>query len=165
LACKVYGKSPISSKNNVPPAYYSLDVFGSPNTFVEITGNNFTSYRFNNSTLNVLDFNNTLINFTQSLNTFGTDLSKDIRSGFNRAEVNVSSNIGLNKSAIITFYGLSTTFSNPTIYRDGVPCPSNICINLTSLNAGNVSFIVPGWYYLISFSCTVVNCIECVYKR
>ncbi|MFA5173738.1 MAG: right-handed parallel beta-helix repeat-containing protein [Candidatus Pacearchaeota archaeon] len=50
----------------------------------------------------------------------------------------------LNQSAEITFYNVSTIRTNLGVYRNGVLCPASICLNLTSLNAGNVTFNVTG---------------------
>ncbi len=55
-----------------------------------------------------------------------------------------SSVSGINKSAEITIYNISTTSTELQILRDGVVCPVDICQNLTSLQAGNVTFNVTG---------------------
>nr|MBA4404791.1 hypothetical protein [Nanoarchaeum sp.] len=52
------------------------------------------------------------------------------------------STAALNKSAVITFYNVSTTSTELQIYRNGAVCPETICVNLTSLQAGNVTFNV-----------------------
>ena len=75
----------------------------------------------------------------------GANLSSDVRLGFNFVEVNSALRPGLNKSAIITFEGLSNNFANATILRNGQPCPSSICTALTGLNAGTVIINVTGW--------------------
>jgi parallel beta-helix repeat protein len=90
------------------------------------------------------------INFLSPISVFGTDLSSDVKIGANSVYVN-SSKSGLNISANITLYGLSTSFSDPVMIRDGQVCPASICTNLSSLNAGNVTFNVT------SFSTYSVN--------
>ena len=45
----------------------------------------------------------------------------------------------------IVFLILPTNFTNPEIKRNGVSCPANICMPLTNLNAGNVTFNVTSW--------------------
>jgi hypothetical protein len=92
------------------------------------------------------------INFTQAISGSGANLSSDIFIAYNNASVN-SSNSGLNKSAIITFYGMLTNMVLPKIKRDRVTCNATSipsCFNLTNFNAGTVIFNVSGWsgYYL-----------------
>jgi sporulation protein YlmC with PRC-barrel domain len=59
----------------------------------------------------------------------------------------------LNKSAEITLYNLPTTSTELQILRNGVACSSAICTNLTSLQAGNVTFNVAyGGEYSINSS-------------
>ncbi|GEM_PF-3695871 len=85
------------------------------------------------------------IKFLNSVDGSGTNLSNDIIIRNNLAEVKVSNNVGLNSSANVTFYNMPGNFLHPAIYRDGVACPSSICYNFTSLNAGTVVFNVTGW--------------------
>ena len=78
-----------------------------------------------------------------------TNLSQHIIISENLAEVNSTALTMLNVSADITLYGLSTTMSDPKIYRNGITeCNSGTspsCYNSTSLNAGTVVFNVSSW--------------------
>lgn len=114
------------------------------NSSIVIIDNSFANYMFNNT---YLTFNDSFarIMFNQILNVSGNNLSSDIKTRFNYVSVDSVLRRGLNKSAIISFFGLPTNITNAAIYRDGVQCPLTICINLTSLNAGNVMFRVNGW--------------------
>ncbi|MBI3334528.1 hypothetical protein HYZ97_03505, partial [Candidatus Pacearchaeota archaeon] len=84
------------------------------------------------------------IRFLRAINGSGANLSAEIILGNNTVFVNGSKST-LNKTANITFYGISTGFSNPQMLRDGTACSSPICNNLTSLNAGTVIFNVSSW--------------------
>jgi len=84
------------------------------------------------------------IRFLNLINGSSTNLTSEVKILNNSAFVNSSvANGGLNKSANITFYGLSTGFTNPVILKDGVQCTD--CYNFTSLNAGTVIFNVSSW--------------------
>ena len=88
----------------------------------------------------------TEIKFLKDINGTGTNLSNDIRIANNSAFVNDTiSGGGLNKTANITFYGLSTGFTSPEMKRNDAACASAICKNFTSLNAGTVVINVTGW--------------------
>ena len=119
------------------------------NSSIIIIDNSFATYLLNNT---YLTFNNSFarIMFNQILNVSGNNLSSDVETRFNYVSVDSVLRRGLNKSAIISFFGLPTNITNATIYRDGLPCPTSVCFNLTSLNSGNVSFMVNGWsnYYI-----------------
>ncbi|MDP4040017.1 MAG: right-handed parallel beta-helix repeat-containing protein [Candidatus Pacearchaeota archaeon] len=84
------------------------------------------------------------IAFLEKINGTGGNLSKDLRVEYNSAFVNSSLNKEFNKSANISFFGLSD-FQNPEIKRDGETCPPDICIALGSLTEENVKFSVPSW--------------------
>ncbi|MGV8142841.1 MAG: right-handed parallel beta-helix repeat-containing protein [Candidatus Pacearchaeota archaeon] len=57
----------------------------------------------------------------------------------------------LNRSAEITIFNRSTTSTELQILRYGSVCPSNICTNITSMQAGNVRFnVTAGGNYSIS---------------
>lgn len=59
----------------------------------------------------------------------------------------------LNRSAEITLYNRPTTSIELQILRNGVVCPSAICTNLTSMQAGNVTFnVTSGGNYSINSS-------------
>lgn len=110
---------------------------------------------------NYLDYNNSLgavrwINqgFLENLTTKG-DLTfpGNITIGNNSVLFNANGFTGsINSDMNITLYGIRTNFVNPTIFRNGVNCPSNICVNFTSLNAGTVKFSVTeeGNYSIVS---------------
>ncbi|MBI2662033.1 right-handed parallel beta-helix repeat-containing protein [Candidatus Woesearchaeota archaeon] len=82
--------------------------------------------------------------FLNVVNGSGLNFSNDVRVANDLVFVN-STQTGLNVSANITVYNLATNFLRPVMLRDGVACPTTICTNLTSLNAGNVLFNVTGW--------------------
>jgi len=86
------------------------------------------------------------IKFLQTINGSGTNLSNDVRIGNNSVSVNSSGNLGLNKYANITLYGIGNRgFVKPKIFKDGIPCSLTICNNFTALNATNVTFNVISW--------------------
>ena len=102
------------------------------------------------------------IGFLNGISGAGSDLigssTSDIRIGDNSIYVN-SAQTGLNKSANVTLYGLSTSITNPAIFRDGVDCPSNICVAQTSLKAETVVFNVTGWSnYSIGQTTNLTEC-------
>jgi len=114
------------------------------NSTVEFIDNSISSYKLVNSSVDFVSRGESKISFSNLLNGIGDDLSSDVKNGFNYVSVD-SSKLFLNVSAVVTLYGLPTNLSNYTILRDGVPCPVNICRNITSLNAGTVVFNVTGW--------------------
>ncbi|MEK6934221.1 MAG: right-handed parallel beta-helix repeat-containing protein [Nanoarchaeota archaeon] len=76
-------------------------------------------------------------------NLFGNNAS-DIRINYNLAYIN-SDQVGLNKKANITLYNLPKTIINAEILANGAICNSTTtlsCFNLSSLDAGNVSFMI-----------------------
>ena len=91
--------------------------------------------------INVEDSQFGKIAFLSPVNGSGTNMSNDIKVLSNLAQV--SSSNGLNKPANVTLRGLSTSFLNPIILKNGVQCTD--CYNFTSLNAGNVTFNVTSW--------------------
>ncbi|MBX4212008.1 right-handed parallel beta-helix repeat-containing protein, partial [Candidatus Pacearchaeota archaeon] len=99
------------------------------------------------------------IRFLRSINGSGSNLSNDIRFENNNVTVNITSNIGLNRTANVTLFGLSTGFLSPQIFRNGIVCIAPSCNNFTSLNAGNVSFNVTGWstYSIGEFLTNTIN--------
>jgi parallel beta-helix repeat protein len=64
----------------------------------------------------------------------------------------------LNKSANITLCNIPTASTELRIIRNGVVCPASICTNLTSLQAGNVTFnVTMGGNYSINSSSNLPN--------
>jgi hypothetical protein len=67
----------------------------------------------------------------------------------NSATINSNTYPNYNVSSTVSLYGLRTNYVAPTIIRNGISiCSSSTypaCINLTSLNAGNVIFTVSSW--------------------
>ncbi len=152
---QIHIKNSIISNTSSP--YYDLEIFPvySSNNFsrVFVENSSIKSYRFNQTMLTFSDGDDVLINFTKSITTNGSNLNNSIKTGSNYVEVNSNLDNGLNKSALITFFGIPTNMINPLIFRDGVLCSLNVCKNLTSLNAGNVLFNVTGWSnYTINYS-------------
>ncbi len=149
-----------NSVTNTNVSFYDLEIASSLSSglgYTELTDNSFSSYKIN-STVVFANSGNSKINFTQPLDVSGANLGNDVSLGFNYAGVNSNLRPGLNKSAIIIFEGIPTNLINMTIYRDGAPCPLNICRNITSLNAGTVVFNVTGWTnYSISFLGSVTS--------
>ncbi len=128
----------------------SLDILHysgvSSRVIINLTGGYFASYIFNNTYLTLSDsLNRSNLQFTENLSTSGANFTDSIKLGYNYAEVKSNLNPGLNKSAIINFFGLPTDLVNGTMYRNGLLCPAGMCINHTSMSAGNVSFTVMGW--------------------
>ena len=124
-------------------SYYDINVVNPQNSF-EIVDGYLGNYSLLNTSLVLRSTGFGAINFTSPLTAIGNNLTKDVRVTFNNAEVD-SSVLGLNRSAIVSLEGLSTSFTNPVIYRNGLVCPSSVCVPLTSLNSGIVMFSVSGW--------------------
>ncbi len=129
--------------NTISP-YYDIEAAAMPSG-VQIFDTYLARYSFNSTLAVFRNTGNAWINFTRGLNGTYANLSADIRLAFNYVDVNSVQRPELNKSAIITFQGLSSTISNPAIYRNGQLCPSSVCVNLTSLNGATVVFNVTGW--------------------
>ncbi len=86
------------------------------------------------------------IKFLKNINSTGNNLSEIVQINYNSFFVNASvSNRSFNKSAEITAYNISTTLTRLAMFMDNIQCPSGICQNLTSLQAGNVTFNVTSW--------------------
>ncbi|MBI2451570.1 right-handed parallel beta-helix repeat-containing protein [Candidatus Pacearchaeota archaeon] len=100
------------------------------------------------------------IRFLQTINGTGNNLTRDVRILNNSAVVRSDLNIGLNKSANITLYGIGNRgFIGPYILRDSAICPSNICYNFTLLTADIVIFNVTSWTkYEIGFEANLDSC-------
>jgi hypothetical protein len=108
---------------------------------------NINTYAFTGigSLLNIKNESYGEIKFTNRLTGTGSGFSSKISLIENLASVNSDAVAAFNKSAEITFYNLPTTFQRIGIFRNGVLCPGSICVNATSLQAGNVTFTVTGW--------------------
>ena len=105
---------------------------------------NIGNYSFNQSIVYFKDSNFGEIRFLTGINGSGTNLTNDVRIRNNSVVVLSNVNVGLNRSANVTLYGMPGNFVNPEIARDGVAC-GNICYNFTSLNAATVIFNVSSW--------------------
>ncbi|MEK6800714.1 MAG: LamG-like jellyroll fold domain-containing protein [Nanoarchaeota archaeon] len=129
-------------------------------TFVDMPSIRNYSFAGIGSKIIVKDSNFGEIRFLQPVNGSGGNLTRDIRIGSNRAEVRSDLNLGLNRSANISLYGLSTIpYLKQVIFRNGVACASGLCNNLTSLNLTNVTFNVTSWTnYSIGNSFGLVDC-------
>ncbi len=85
------------------------------------------------------------IRFLSAINGSGNNLTRDVMILNNTVIVRSDLNIGLNKSANVTFYGIGNRgFTNPSILRNNLDC-GNACYNFTALNAINVIFNVTSW--------------------
>ena len=133
----------LSVMGTVSP-YYDLEATTMPSG-IQLFDTYLARYSFNTTNAVFRNTGNSWINFTQGLNGTSSNLSADVRLGFNYVDVNSIQHLELNKSAIITFQGLSPNLANPTIYRNGQVCPSSVCVSLTALNVAIVVFSVTGW--------------------
>lgn len=136
--------------NGTNPSYYDIDFVSSNKT--EIIDTNLGRYTINaaGSILRFVESGVGEIQFLALVNGSGSNLSNDVSISLNLVNVSTSSNIGLNKSANVTLYGLATNYTEPYVFRDGFVCSSSSCLNYTSLNAGSVIFKVPSFttYYV-----------------
>jgi len=132
---------------NTNPSFFDIDFDSVNGTYlIDMSLNNY-SFTGLGGTIKVKSSQFGEIKFIQPVNGSGNNLSANIIITNNSAFVN-SLRIGLNRSANITLFGLPTTLTNPRILRDGIECTSITspsCINLTNLNAGNVTFNVSSW--------------------
>ena len=64
---------------------------------------------------------------------------------YNKAFLNSTNLTFMNIPSKIRLFNIQNNFSSPAIMKDGVTCSVPDCNNLTSLNAGNVTFNVTGW--------------------
>ena len=113
---------------------------------ITLINQNIDSYLFTSTGSTVTVKNSTAgeINFLERLTGSGSGFSNSITISENYAYVDGSIPT-LAQPAEITIYNRSTTRTNLGIYKDGVLCSSPDCINLTSMQAGNVTFNVTGW--------------------
>jgi len=114
--------------------------------YISLIDQGFDNYLFTGvgSLISVVNSSYGQIRFLDRLTGSGSGLKDKIKVQENYFYVD-SSVSALNKSAEITEYNVSTTRTGLDIYRDGAPCPAQICENLTSLQAGTVIFNVTGW--------------------
>jgi parallel beta-helix repeat protein len=84
------------------------------------------------------------IEFLDTINGTGNNLSSDVMIKNNFAAVDSDSNVQLNSSARVTLENLGT-IPNPQIFRNDEICSSEICKNLTALDEDTVVFNVTGW--------------------
>ncbi|MBI2632277.1 right-handed parallel beta-helix repeat-containing protein [Candidatus Pacearchaeota archaeon] len=134
----------------------SYDIFFSDTDGLSLINLNSDRYNIKNiSRLSYIKDKSGIITFLTSIDSNGTNLSEDIIIKGNYAFVN-SSRSGLNKSANITLQNIPTNILNAQILANNKICNSTtipICVNYTSLNAGNVSFMVSeGGVYMINFT-------------
>ena len=97
------------------------------------------------SKINVKNSQYGIIQFNNPLNGSGKNFSNDIKIGNNFATVNITNNLGLNKSADIILYATGIVSSNPKVLRDSVDCPNGICSNLQNIGGTDYSFSVTSW--------------------
>ena len=144
----------VNSTTNSNTNYGIYLLLSSNNTY--IIDSYFENYSFETPG-SLVNFKNSTageIRFTQPISGSGTNLSREVQIGRGFAIINASDNIGLNKSANITFYNLPN-YDSAQILMDGVACSD--CYNFTPLS-GNVVFNVSGGgNYTISGGADVVN--------
>lgn len=140
-----------TQKNN---ANYDLNI---TDFSIEIDESEINSYLFSNSTLVLKNSSYARINLP-NVTQNGTNLSADVVMRSNYIFVNSSNAAGLNKSANLSFYGL--TFNNPRILKDSSVCPASMCAirSYTSSN-GTLIFNVTGFSaYSAEDYCGNSNC-------
>jgi sporulation protein YlmC with PRC-barrel domain len=139
------------------------------NNLLNISGNdiNFETASINNTQLinqvignysftgfgGLIDVENTSagkINFLPQINGTNTTFSNKVYIKNNFARIDEYTK-ELNKSAEITLYNMPINSTELQIIRNGGLCPTTICKNLTSLQAGNVTFnVTEGGNYSIN---------------
>ncbi len=133
---------------NTNSSYYDIDFAGANRT--NVIDSYFANYTFSGTggILRYVETTQGEIYFLRDVNGSGTNLSNDIRLSNNLAVVESTNNIGLNRSANITFYNMPANFTEPYIFRDSSICFD--CYNYTSLNAATVLFNVTSFtsYYI-----------------
>lgn len=150
------GQSAVYSDNSVGLNFTKLSVKSTASNFYDIHSNNqfggitltdtyLARYNFNNTAIRFVNTGNGRIQFYPNVTASNSNLSSDVKLAFNFAEVNSVNSPGLNRSALVVFEGISGNLNNATIFRNGVPCPLSVCVNLTALNGATVLFNVTGW--------------------
>jgi hypothetical protein len=119
-----------------------INVYSNGSNAIFEHGSNTNSFIVNNSYGEIRWISNS---FLMNLTTINNITTNSIVIQNNLAYLNSTYFKGenINSSANITLRGLSTTFNNPQILKDGVICTD--CYNFTSLNAGTVIFNVSSW--------------------
>jgi hypothetical protein len=85
-----------------------------------------------------------IVNFTTPVEIFA-NVSEVLVTSNNFIFVNTTSNPEFNVPAQVTLLNVPTNFTYPGIFRNGQVCPPVVCVPLTDLRSGNVSFSVPGF--------------------
>ncbi len=135
------------SNLNITPASSSMnpiDIVDFRST-IYLTNTHINSYNFYDTHIEVINTSVGHISFYSNITATGNSLSSDVKIGPNFVEVNAPA---FNKSAWVRLVNLPaylTNLVNLAILRNGVPCPSNVCVNLTALNMSDVAFNVTGW--------------------
>jgi len=113
------------------------------------------SFTGTGGTLNVKNTSAGEIRFLSLLSGTNTTFSNRISITNNFARIDEYTSL-LNKSAEITIYNLPTASTELQIIRNSAVCPSSICTNLTSMQAGNVTFnVTSGGNYSINSSSAI----------
>ncbi len=121
-----------------------LNISGNSSNNSIIDAQHIGSYYLSNGSLSYFERNSFgKIQFLRYFSSFGSNLSNEVILSNSFASIPLNS--GFNVLSRIYFYNTLTNFTNATILRDGVVCPLSLCVNLTSLNSGNIIFDVPGW--------------------
>ncbi|MBU1246344.1 MAG: LamG-like jellyroll fold domain-containing protein [Nanoarchaeota archaeon] len=138
---KVFANAP--NNNNI-----SKNIFNNVNDYDLLVGDatdvtylidqTITNYSFFSGG-NILYIENStsgIIRFLTGVNGSGPDLSDDIQILNNSITVKSDSNIGLNRSANLTFYNIDwITTATVKSQREGVDCPSTICGSVTNVSS------------------------------
>lgn len=124
----------------------SIDLFIAQGQNISLIDSDVENYSLTNTItgFKIRKFNIAEILFLRNISGLGANLSRDLDLRSNSVFINSSNLTGFNTSANITLYNISTSFTSPVIYQNGVACPSSSCYNFTSLNAGTVVFNVSG---------------------
>jgi hypothetical protein len=90
---------------------------------------------------------------------YGNNLSSEISFGNYFANINPILSSEFNVISLIYLYNTPTNFTNVTILRGNIACPLSICVNLTALNSGNVTFEVSdlGNYTLMDYGIFILS--------
>lgn len=130
------------SGNIVNSSSTNLIIVGPTNSsFNVLTNQNIGSYSMSGGNIYLtLNTSYGRISFTGLSASMGSNLSSDLRMSNNFAHIasNIVFSTSGTKMANITLSNLPTNIVNPGILKNGVLCTD--CTNLTSLNAGNVTF-------------------------
>ncbi|MBU3905168.1 MAG: hypothetical protein KJ906_03405, partial [Nanoarchaeota archaeon] len=113
-----------------------------------------TNYSFNgNSKINFINSSVGEIIYLEAISGSGENLNADVKININYTYIN-SSKAGLNKSANLTFFGV-TGITNAIPMRDGIGCSPSICSNVTNSTATTFHFNVTSFsYYSVNHNVT-----------